>query len=154
MNGSSNDVHTWLKRFEQQVLATFGFLGSDYGFAHTSSLVAGGMQWQIKLRNDTTGVEVSFETGTGPWVMLSRDGEEYGLGYLVEERTGAAVVARRIDNIDDPALQPALSRLAEQLQTYATDILRGDFSIFPKLRARAEARAREASRHLYREENS
>src|SRR5262249_62266318 len=97
-----------------------------------------------------------FERMVGPWVELprleqtnTRSAERYDLSFLLTERDPSWKGSPRCDDIDDPRLPTFLNELAEKLRQFGSDVLRGDFSIFPQLKRRAEENLRRTDKELF-----
>ncbi len=136
--------------FEPFVNATdeaFAFLVTDYGFLRKKDDAAGGESWVI-FESGATRVTVHYELGAEPWVEIGRlemrDGRlvqpnSIGLDLLLRERGKPLVddvaVPREINSTE---LARMLDVRAERLRTCGEDLLRGNFSAFPKLQTKAE----------------
>jgi hypothetical protein len=132
--------------FEKQVSDAFHFLFEEFRF-HRVSSGAVPPEWYVILQNETTAVTVNFETGVGPWIMLSSllsPKAGFDLTFLLQERGSGPVDRSRCREIDDPIVPLCLRELAKRLRIHAKDVLNGDFTIFPKLEIRAAENARRA----------
>jgi hypothetical protein len=70
----------------------------------------------------------------------------FELTYLLDERGSDPVDKSLCREINDLAVPSCLRDLSNRLRAYAADVLRGDFSVFPKLAARADQTEREENR--------
>lgn len=110
---------------------------------------------RIIFENGTTRVVVVFEMGAVPWVELGKRTapgerrERYDFQFLLMERAPHEVpeMSERVRHDDD--VMPSVRRLAILVREYAPDILRGDFSVFPRLRDRAEENFARTNADLY-----
>jgi hypothetical protein len=145
-----------MTRFESRVRDAFASLISAFELRRVQSSL---LSWEylVAFENDYAGLLVRFEPRTGPWVELARlaviNGkttriESYDLVFLLQERGGAWRKVR-CESVDDPCVAETLTRLAQDVQEYATDVLQGDFSVFPRLRKRAEDNLRQTEEWLY-----
>lgn len=146
-----------IDRFEHEVTRTFEFLVSDFGFTRMDT-TAQGPEAAVRFQSATTQVSVKFEFFSGPWVELARVEQSagtvravdrYDLNFLMMERAPGWQGFGKCDNITDPTLPQLLETLARSLREYGADILKGDFSIFPKLRQRAEENLRRTNKELF-----
>lgn len=133
---------TW-NSFEQKVLEAFRYLIDDYGYQRQSTSIHAPECWTT-FRSVTTAVTVHYEIGSTPWVELAelvRDGDRAverrrtSLELLLRER---APDEQTFTAASDDDIPRALREKARQLRTYGDDILRGDFSVFPRQREVAE----------------
>lgn len=114
-----------------------------------------GRECAISFENSTTGVMVTRELESTPWVVVSRlnstsffrfEDEAYGLHQLAAERCPSEVDRigpEQIDNIED-----FLNDLAQILKQCGHDVLTGDFRVFSKLKKFAKAEGRRREREL------
>src|SRR5438477_3976686 len=141
---SNND--DLLASFDASVRRGFDFLIIRFGFRHVGSSMHA-PECSTVYENSTTRITVAFELGSGPWVELERKvssflnigrRERYDLAFLLMERVPDETRTDNITDLDDPELPKVLEGLGRQLEEYGSDVLRGDFSVFPRLRKRAE----------------
>lgn len=145
------------ERFENDVAHAFAFLLAEYGMRRTAFNVHA-IECSVAYGNDTTAVCVKYEVGARPWVELARlerindrvvKRERYDLQYLLDERGTTEHQRSPNQQFDDGRLAMNLADLAGLLRTFASDVLSGDFSIFPRLRERAEENLRRTNREIY-----
>lgn len=133
-----------LNHFSTAVRRHFSWLLSDFGFVVFESQIHVPDVWVI-LRNRTTQVMIDYEWGVGCWVSigrltpwLKRVPEEYSLEDIAE----AVDPATRFPDVSSPEydferVDEALQKLASVVSSKAANLLRGDFSTFARIKARA-----------------
>jgi hypothetical protein len=150
---------TPLATFERKVFDAFGALVSEFHLRHVRSVIHV-PEIAVFFEHETVGLAVKFELGMTPWVELakitrSNDGsvaarERCGLMFLLSERAPREQLLNMpLEDVDDPKLTIVLEELARQVQLYATDVLRGDFTIFARCRSRAAESLRRTEEELY-----
>ncbi len=134
--------------FKHSTAEAFSFLDS-FDFETVSTTVQP-PECEIKYRNYTTGVTITYEWGGVVWVDLSRlsrkgdetvEAERYGLDLLMLECLPDRDTDYLHPSRDEPPDQYAervLREYAQILKDCAGDILNGDFRVFPKLKKHAE----------------
>ncbi|HEY0158214.1 MAG TPA: hypothetical protein VGF28_13100 [Thermoanaerobaculia bacterium] len=145
-----------LARYEADVDEAFGFLRTQYGCVKARRGMHVPECW-VGYQNRHVRITVSFELGSGPWVVLERrswfrfwiDDEGYDLVFLLMERAPDEYKRRLVKNVDDPALRDELRRLASLLREHGDDVLRGDFQVFPRLRTIAKEHFERTSLERY-----
>ena len=129
---------------ETIVLDAFAYLLESFGFRYLSTNTHTPECWST-FHNETTAVTVHYEVGSEPWVELAelkREGNRVvernrvALHFLVEERAPQEVSLRGPGD-DDEGTRRVIYEKARQLQQYGSDILRGDFHVFPRLKEHA-----------------
>lgn len=146
-----------IKDFDIIAQEQFNFLTSEYSFIQSK---CDKEEWGYELiyLNDTTGIKITYEYSEAYiFIMLYQliDGEfrenpkkiegntilyGYGLDDLISLRNPQALIkpafeygeqSEYYDN--EKGLSIYVSRFAENLKTYAKDIFKGDFTVFPEL---------------------
>ncbi len=143
--------------FVNTVLEAFAFLARDHGYwVALKSL--DGRESGVVLRNRTTGIEVIWEAGSPPWVCVSQIGdpdaeyspeERYDLGFILQERSPETLKrVTRLSEVDaDPG--PVVRALADALRENASDLIRGDFTIFKSLERKAKTELLRREKEFY-----
>jgi len=143
-----------VRMYDDAVREAFRFLIEEFSFERVSSTLRT-PEHRIIFENETTRVVISYEMGSAPWVELGKRtapgerGERYDLRFLLMKR-----VPYEVPDISERArhnepVRPTVQRLASLLRDNASDILTGNFSIFPRLRVRAEENLARTSAALY-----
>jgi hypothetical protein len=152
----SNDPFAF---FQKMTYQAFQFLVTRYGFRQTETLVHP-PECVVKYQNETTGITVSYEWGSEIWVTLSRlvrvgaeaqEAEGYGLDVLIEASCSGGITpvgpvsgAWKAEDI-----QRILQRYADALQNYGSDVLKGDFGVFTRLKQFSEEKVRQRNMELF-----
>lgn len=146
--------------FKRTTAEAFSFLVDDYHFEHVATLT-NPPECAIEYRNDTTAVIVEYEWGGAAWVYLNRlqrkgdevsRGEGYSLDVLMLERLPGRNIdefRRSKDESPDQYVQRVLPEYAHIIKECGTDILKGDFQTFPKLKKHAAEVLRQRNRELF-----
>jgi hypothetical protein len=137
------------QKFIEAVLEAFQFLIEDFAF-ELESIGDHAPECTVRFRNKTTGVEVTYDVPELPCVSVaqlnakkSAWGKQYGLIYLIEERCPSQnLIGFQAETLTLAQFKPILRHYAQVLKECGSDILKGDFSIFPKLEKRAQKRIR------------
>ncbi len=121
----------------------FQFLVEEFGFKRMPAK-CGAHGCALLYRGQTTSVAIYYERrDQAAWVSLKRltDGKEpdvldkmnqHGLWSVVRLKAGPDV--KLVGSVPTEAdMERVLTENAHALRTYAADILRGDFSLFPEL---------------------
>jgi hypothetical protein len=136
---TQHSEHPMFRLFVDTVLRTFAFL-DEFSFT-LDSCSDSKNECSVRFKNATTGVEIRYEMPNAPTVSVARLGrygrfsrDHYGLKFIIAERCPE----RDVDHIltrstPDTGFKELLESYAELLKEYATDILKGDFSVFPQL---------------------
>lgn len=142
--------------FKQSTRETFKFLMKpSYDFTEDETIVHP-PECNIRYRNATTGVTVSYEWGGRPSVVLTKldrrgksvwDGEQVGLKFLVMERCPS--VANRFQPEYDVDPDELLREYARILEECGQDILSGNFEDLPKLKKLVLAEQRKANLEMF-----
>jgi hypothetical protein len=126
---------------ETVVLDAFGYLVESFGFRYLSTSTHAPECWST-FHNETTAVTVHYEIGSQPWVELAaleRKGDRVveqnraALEFLLQERAPQEA-SLRVSGNDDEETRRAIYAKARQLREYGSEVLRGDFQIFPRLK--------------------
>jgi hypothetical protein len=142
--------------FKQSTSEAFKFLmNPGYGFTEDETIVHP-PECNIRYRNATTGVTVSYEWGGSPSVVLTKldrrgrsvwDGEQIGLKFLVMERCPTVVNRFEPEYGNDP--DELLIEYARILEECGQDILGGNFKDFPKLKRLVLSAQRKANLEMF-----
>jgi hypothetical protein len=131
------------KVFIKEAKAAFGFLIKDYHCFLVSTNIHP-LECSLWYRNSTTGVQIEYEVGVLPTVFICKlktRGSEvvwketYPLRYLIGERCPN----EKLEVFDPLTINPkvfraVLSYYGRLLQQCGSDVLEGNFSIFPLLK--------------------
>lgn len=143
--------------FHEATKSAFAYL-TDYGFICREEAHAGVEAWVV-YENGTTRITVHYQLGAAPWVEIghlewrggrSVQSQSVGLDLVLRER-GISFK----DEIDTPRditpieISSMLRTRAEQLRQHSDDLLRGNFSSFPRLLTMAEKELRRREAELY-----
>ena len=158
-NRSSARTSDLFAFFQQTTSDAFSFLGSDFGFKLISTSVHL-PECAINYQNEKTGVTVCYEWESEIWVALSRlsrdeaevfEVETYGLDVLIEERCPDHKVNKDLaeGNWTNDNLERIVREYASTLRQCGSDVLLGDFEIFPRLKQLTERRTKERNLKLF-----
>ena len=140
--------------FQSSVDSAFLSLESKYGFKKTEmKYVDRGVT--VRYRNATTELCLNYEIGDSPWLEISdvqHAENKSTLGWLLvergEQKMPTVAQAFRPTPLEEDKLSAALQKIGQQVTEYGADLLRGDFSILPKLQERARKYDAECKRYL------
>ena len=131
--------------FDRLVQKSFGALESKYKFKKTATKfhVNGVI---VTFQNTTTEVCLNYEIGSFPWITIgdinNPEEERTSLDWLLVEigereapTTDEAFFPPQMEESD---LAAELHKKSDQLIRFGAEMLNGDFSKLPKLKARAE----------------
>jgi hypothetical protein len=140
--------------FERMVEKAFWGLEARYGFKKA------GIKFEdrsvtVWFQNTTTEILLNYEIGNTPWLEISdllHAENKSTLGWLLVE-TGAEKAplpeqAFHPTPLNESELEPVLLKMAQQLLDHGAGLLKGDFTILPKLQDRARKYALECDRYL------
>ena len=146
--------------FKRATADAFRFFVDEYGFEKVSTNVHP-PECEIKYQNETTGIAITYEWGGVIWVDVSRltrtttevvEDEGYSLGLLMLE----CCPSRDINEFypsegesPDQYVERVLFDCAKVLKEYGTEILRGNFRLFPKLNKLAEEVLRQRNKEMF-----
>jgi hypothetical protein len=140
--------------FENMVDKAFWGLEAKYGFKKTKTSFVD-RTCTIRFTNTTTDVILNYELGNTPWLEISEVNNPENkstLGWLLVEL--GVEDAPKLEQAFHPTtltegtLAPTLQKKGQQLLDYGADLLKGDFTVFPKLQARAKKYELECQRFL------
>lgn len=131
--------------FERIVNKTFWGLETKYGFKNIETAYhRGGVA--VRFRNATTEVILNYEIGALPWVTIAdiknpetdRTSLDWLLVELGEKKTPTTDEAFSPAKMDEGQLETVLKQKSDQLLRFGANLLRGDFTLLPRLQKRAE----------------
>jgi hypothetical protein len=125
--------------FRRLVNEQMSFLVNEFGFQEVRTGKHDPGMW-IVFTSATTGITVNFEFGSGLWVSLGRldaDGVTFvdgcALGHLLAVRAPDLVRPATPKDFEPEKIERALQVQASLLKQYASDVLAGNFGIFPEV---------------------
>ncbi len=140
--------------FESMVDQAFWGLEAKYGFKRTETEY-NNRTCTVQFQNQSTEVLLNYELGHLPWLTISelknRENKST-LGWLLVEKgletpptpeQAFSPALLRKDKLD-----PTLKTMGSQIMEVGTDLLKGDFTIMPKLQARARKYDQDCKRYL------
>jgi hypothetical protein len=140
--------------FENMVDKAFWGLEAKYGFKKTATSYKE-RTCTVQFENATTKVILNYELGNAPWLEISdQDNAENKstLGWLLVEQgveeSPKPEQAFRPTTLSEGKLEPLLQKMGQQVSEYGADLLKGDFTILPKLQARAKKYDLECQHYL------
>jgi hypothetical protein len=140
--------------FENMVDKAFWGLEAKYGFKKTATSYVD-RTCTVQFKNATTEVILNYELGNAPWLEISdvhNPEKKTTLGWLLVEsgvdKAPKPEQAFRPTTLSEGTLTPVLQKMGQQVLDYGSDLLRGDFTIMPKLQARAKKYDQECQRYL------
>ncbi len=140
--------------FENMVDKAFWGLEAKYGFKKTGTRYVE-RTCTVQFTNATTEIILNYELGNTPWLEISdihNAGNKSTLGWLLVElgvdKPPTPEQAFRPTTLADGTLEPVLQKMGQQMLDYGGDLLKGDFSILPKLQARARKYDLECQHYL------
>ena len=140
--------------FENMVDKAFWGLEAKYGFKRTKTSYVE-RTCTVLFKNVTTEILLNYELGTIPWLEFSdthNPENKSTLGWLLVElgveNPPKPEQAFRPTTMSDSALEPILQKMEQQLLDYGAELLKGDFTIVPKLQARAKKYDLECQHYL------
>ncbi len=141
-------------KFEGMVEKAFWGLEARYGFKKTETKFEN-RSVTIRFQNITTEILLNYEIGTTPWLEISdvqNAGNKSTLGWLLVEagveKAPLPEQAFRPTTLKEEELEPILQTMGQQLLDHGVDLLKGDFSMLPKLQERARKYGLECDRYL------
>ncbi len=101
----------------------------------------------VTYQNFTTEVLLNYEAGEFPWVIIAdiknpqkdRTSLDWLLVELGEREAPTTDDAFFPEKMDESQLESELEKKKDQLIKFGEDMLKGDFSLLPKLQERADA---------------
>lgn len=140
--------------FERIVTGAFRSLEVRHGFKKGETIYSQ-KKCTVQYLNATTDVTVHYELGREPWLEISditNAEDKSTLGWLLVERgvekTPAPADAFRSTKLPDGKLASDLEKKVQQLLEHGTDLVKGDFSLMPKLQKRAKKYALDCERYI------
>ena len=140
--------------FESIVDKAFWGLETRYGLKKTETKFEG-RSCTVRFRNATTEVLLNYELGNTPWLEISdiKNAENKStLGWLLVElgvdKPPTPEQAFRPTPLIEGTLVPTLQKMEQLLLDHGAELLKGDFTIMPKLQARAKKYDLECQRYL------
>jgi hypothetical protein len=140
--------------FETMVDKAFWSLEGKYGFKKTETRFVE-RSCTVRFRNTTTEVLLNYELGNTPWLEISdvhNPGNKSTLGWLLVElgvdKPPTPDQAFRPTTLGEGTLDLTLKKMGQQLSDYGEELLKGDFTVIPKLQARARKYDLECQRYL------
>ena len=131
--------------FARLVDKSFAPLESQYQFKRVaSSFHSGGVE--VTFQNPTTELCLNYEIGTYPWItigdMQNPKEDRISLDWLLVE-VGEREAPTPDETffpleMEDDDLESELHKKSEQLIRFGAEMLKGDFSMLPALKVRAE----------------
>ncbi len=140
--------------FERMVEKAFSGLEARYGFKKTDTKFEN-RSVIVRYQNATTEIILNYEIGNTPWLEISdikNAVNKSTLGWLlVEAGVDKAPLPEQAFHptpIKEGELEPILQKMGQQLLDHGIGVLKGDFTIMPKLQERARKYAVECDRYL------
>jgi hypothetical protein len=140
--------------FERMVENAFWGLEARYGFKKTETKFQN-RGVTVRFQNNTTEILLNYEIGNTPWLEISdvqNSVNRTTLGWLLVEagveKTPLPEQAFHPTTLNEGNLEPVLQTMGQQLQDHGADLLRGDFTILPKLQERARKYSLECDHYL------
>jgi len=140
--------------FENMVDKAFWGLEAKYGFKKTGTSYVE-RTCTVQFKNATTEIILNYELGNTPWLEISdihNAGNKSTLGWLLVElgvdKAPTPEQAFRPTTLTDGTLEPVLQKMGQQMLDYGADLMKGDFTILPKLQARARKYDLECQHYL------
>jgi hypothetical protein len=140
--------------FENMVDKAFWGLEAKYGFKKTKTSFID-RSCTIQFQNATTEILLNYELGNTPWLEISdihNTENKSTLGWLLVElgidQAPKPEQAFRPTTLSEGTLEPTLQKMGQQVLDHCAELLRGDFTVMPKLQARARKYDLECQRYL------
>jgi hypothetical protein len=141
-------------KFESIVEKAFWGLEAKYGFKRIETRFEN-RSVTVQFQNATTEVLLNYEIGNKPWLEISDLHSatiKTTLGWLLVEagidKSPLAEQAFQSASLKEEELESVLQTMGQQLLDHGGLLLKGDFSIMPKLHERAKKYALECDRYL------
>jgi hypothetical protein len=140
--------------FERMVEKAFWGLEARYGFKKTETkFEKRGVT--VRFQNATTEILLNYEIGNTPWLEIAdvqNPGNKTTLGWLLVEagveKGPLPEQAFLPTTLSEAEFEPILQTMGAQLLVHGVDLLKGDFTILPKLQERARKYGLECDRYL------
>ncbi len=140
--------------FERMVEKAFSGLEARFGFKKTETKFEN-RSVTVRYQNTTTEIIINYEIGTKPWLEiadLKSPENKSTLGWvLVQEGVDKPPLPEQAFHpatINEAELEPLLQKMGQQLLDHGSALLKGDFTLMPKLQERARKYAQECDRFL------
>jgi hypothetical protein len=140
--------------FENMVEKAFWGLEAKYGFKKTEATYVD-RTCTIQFKNATTAVLLNYELGNKPWLVISdvHDAKNKStLGWLLVElgkdQAPQPEQAFHPTPLKKDDLNPTLEKMGQEIVEYGGDLLKGNFSLMPKLQDRAKKYEQECERYM------
>ena len=141
-------------QFENMVDKALWGLEAKFGFKKTATSYVD-RTCTVQFENATTAVLLNYELGNTPWLEISDvhdAGNKSTLGWLLVElgldEAPKPEQAFRPTTLSEGMLEPILQKMGQQVLDYGGDLLKGDFTILPKLQDRARKYVLECQHYL------
>ena len=141
-------------QFENMVDKALWGLEAKFGFKKTATSYVD-RTCTVQFENATTAVLLNYELGNTPWLEISDvhdAGNKSTLGWLLVElgldEAPKPEQAFRPTTLSEGMLEPILQKMGQQVLDYGGDLLKGDFTILPKLQDRARKYGLECQHYL------
>lgn len=140
--------------FENMVDKAFWGLEAKYGFKKTATSYVD-RTCTVQFKNATTEILLNYELGNTPWLEISdahNAENKTTLGWLLvelgEDEAPKPEQAFRPTTLSEGMLEPILQKMGQQVLDFGGDLLKGDFTILPKLQERARKYDLECQHYL------
>jgi hypothetical protein len=140
--------------FENMVDKAFWGLEAKYGFKKTETSYVD-RTCTVQFKNATTEILLNYELGNTPWLEISdahNAENKTTLGWLLvesgEDEAPKPEQAFHPTTLGEGMLEPILQKMGQQILDFGGDLLKGDFTILPKLQARARKYDLECQHYL------
>jgi hypothetical protein len=140
--------------FERMVEKAFWGLEARYGFKKTETKFEN-RSVIVRYQNSTTEIILNYEIGNTPWLEISdlkNPSNKSTLGWLLVEagvdKTPLPEQAFHPTILNEGELEPIIQKMSQQLLDHGVELLKGDFSIMPRLQERARKYGLECDRYL------
>lgn len=141
--------------FEKIIDKTFWGLETKYGFKKTETTFQP-HSCLIRYQNTTTELALNYEIGRVPWLAISDitnlEEKQSTLEWLLVERgiekPPTPEAAFMPTKMEESKLETVLQSKNQQLQEFGADLLKGDFTILPRLQKRAGKYALDCKRYV------
>ena len=141
--------------FEKIIDKTFWGLETKYGFKKTETTFQQ-HSCLVRYQNTTTELALNYEIGRIPWLTIADitnlDKKQSTLEWLLVEqgieKPPTPEAAFLPTKMEEGKLETVLQSKNQQLQEFGADLLKGDFTILPRLQKRAEKYAQDCKRYV------
>jgi hypothetical protein len=141
-------------KFERMVEKAFWGLEARHNFKKTETKFEN-RSVTVRFQNATTEILLNYEIGNTPWLEIAdvhNPKNKSTLGWLLVEKgidkAPLPEQAFHLATLNEDELEPTLQTMGQQLLDHSADLLKGDFTIMPKLQDRARKYALECDRYL------